>query len=65
MEVIRLKAKPRNRVVMVLEPSEAETVANLLDYAYHKDGSAETKAFVKRFISCVGEIVVARKRGEI
>ena len=65
MEVIRLKAKPRNRVVMVLEPSEAETVANLLDYAYHKDGSAETKAFVKRFISCVGESVVARKRGEI
>lgn len=65
MEVIRLKAKPRNRVVMVLEPSEAETVANLLDYAYHKDGSAETKAFVKRFISCVGEIVIARKRGEI
>ena len=65
MEVIRLKAKPRNRVVMVLEPSEAETVANLLDYAYHKDGSAETKAFVKRFISCVGEIVIARKRGAI
>ena len=65
MEVIRLKAKPRNRVVMVLEPSEAETVANLLDYAYHKDGSAETKAFVKRFISCVGEIVIAKKRGEI
>ena len=65
MEVIRLKAKPRNRVVMVLEPSEAEQVANMLDYAYHQDGSAETKAFVKRFIGCVGEIVIARKRGEI
>ncbi len=65
MEVIRLKAKPRNRVVMVLEPSEAETVANMLDYAYRKGSSPETKAFVKRFIGCVGEIVIARKRGEI
>ena len=65
MEVITLKAKPRNRVVMVLEPSEAEQVANMLDYAYRKGSSPETKAFVKRFISRVGEIVIAKKRGEI
>lgn len=65
MEVITLKAKPRNRVVMVLEPTEAEQVANMLDYAYRKGSSPETKAFVKRFISCVGEIVIAKKRGEI
>ena len=65
MEVITLKAKPRNRVVMVLEPTEAEQVADMLDYAYRKGSSPETKAFVKRFISCVGEIVIAKKRGEI
>lgn len=63
MEVVTLKDKIQ-RDVLVLESAEAEQIANMLDYAYHRllPLRSEDKALVKKFISCVGEFIIDKKR---
>ncbi len=63
MEVVTLKDKVQ-RDVLILEAGEAEQIANMLDAAYHYPFATggEGKALIKRFISCVGEFVIDRKR---
>lgn len=65
MEIITIKGKPSNRVVLALEPAEAVKVANLLDYAYHNSAkvSEESKGLIKEIVRSAARLEQGIKSG--
>ena len=64
MEIINLKKKNVIREVLVLEPNEVETIANILDFARTKREKKdyEYEKVTKDFLKCCGHFVIERKR---
>ena len=64
MEIINLKKKNVIREVLVLEPNEVETIANILDFARTKREKKdyECEKVTKDFLKYCGHFVIERKR---